>query len=190
MPGSMKMMVKTITKVAILIGCIGCGVDSTRADAEFPSAQLTGYMNEIEYFTNLDSARAVAKSTGKPLLLDFNGWACISSRKCETNTMESPMVKGLIQGSFVYVRLYVDDKTELPESEQFTDEFGYKIKTVGNKWAKLQRTKFSEMIQPYYVILNDKFEQLGEAATYSDCVSIPDYEKWLSEGVKQYRINK
>jgi thiol:disulfide interchange protein DsbD len=55
----------------------------------------------------------------------------------------------------VVVALYVDDKTELPKSEQYVSKYDNKEKTtLGKKNADLQLTGFSVNAQPYYVLLD------------------------------------
>ena len=62
-----------------------------------------------------------------------------------------------LKNDFVIISLYVDDKTDLPESEQYISRFsGKKIITLGNKWSEFQARKFGSNAQPYYVILDEK----------------------------------
>jgi thiol:disulfide interchange protein DsbD len=54
----------------------------------------------------------------------------------------------------VVVALYVDDKTELPESEWYTSVYDNKVKkTIGKQNADLQVTRLQNNAQPFYVLV-------------------------------------
>ena len=82
---------------------------------------------------------AYAKEVGKPVMLDFTGWACVNCRKMEEQVWaESPVLQRM-RDNVVLISLYVDEKTELPEGDQYTSPTtGKKIKTIGNQWSDLQ----------------------------------------------------
>ena len=51
------------------------------------------------------------------------------------------------------VALYVDDKTELPETEWYTSKYDNKVKkTIGKQNADLQITNLNNNAQPFYVL--------------------------------------
>jgi len=67
---------------------------------------------------DLDSARSLARAQGKPILIDFTGWACVNCRRMEEKVWIDPQVKRLMRESFVVVSLYVDERKKLPLSKQ------------------------------------------------------------------------
>jgi thiol:disulfide interchange protein len=97
-----------------------------------------------------------AKVEKKPLLIDFTGWACVNCRRMEEDVWVDPEVHRLMRDKFILVSLYVDDKTELPEDEQFKSctANGKLVKTIGNKWSNLQYVNFKTNSQPQYVALS------------------------------------
>jgi thiol:disulfide interchange protein DsbD len=73
---------------------------------------------------------AYAKSVKKPILLDFTGYACVNCRKMEDFVWSDPAILK-IQNEVVLISLYVDDKRELPKSEQYVSkETGKEIVSV------------------------------------------------------------
>ncbi len=111
----------------------------------------------------------VAKAEGKPMLLDFTGWACVNCRKMEEQVWTNPKVAKILNEDVVLVSLYVDDRTPLPEDEWRVEEYGgkeFNIKTIGKKWSYMQASKYNRNAQPYYVMVDHEGNQLGGSAGY------------------------
>lgn len=133
---------------------------------------------------------AEAKRTGKPLLVDFTGWACVNCRKMEENVWPTAPVAPLID-EYVLVSLYVDEDIALPKDEQFeyfVNGKKYKVKTVGNKWSYFQFTCFNTNTQPYYVLLNGEGEQLAPPVGYTP--NNLQYANFLEGGLGNYKAGK
>jgi thiol:disulfide interchange protein DsbD len=62
---------------------------------------------------------AYAKTVNKPIMLDFTGYACVNCRKMENNVWSDAMILPILNNEVVLISLYVDDKRDLPKSEQF-----------------------------------------------------------------------
>jgi cytochrome c biogenesis protein CcdA/thioredoxin-related protein len=105
------------------------------------------------YF-DLDEGLAAAKALNKPVMLDFTGHSCANCRKMEAEVWDDPEVKRRIREDFVLISLYVDESTELPESEQKTNANGDKITTVGEKNLDYEVSKFGFNAQPLYMFLD------------------------------------
>ena len=105
------------------------------------------------YF-DLEEGIAAAKVLNKPIMLDFTGHSCANCRKMEAEVWADPAVRKRIKDNFVLISLYVDESTELPESEQYTNSKGEKIITVGNKNLDYEVTKFGFNAQPLYKFLD------------------------------------
>lgn len=140
-------------------------------------------------FTNFDEGLAAAKELNKPILIDFTGWACVNCRKMEEQVWSTPAVKAILNNEVVLISLYVDDRDELPENEQFVYQYpnspkSKKIKTIGDKWAAFQTINFKNNSQPYYVLLDANYNLLENPIGYT-----PDEEKyreWLQAGLDNY----
>lgn len=103
----------------------------------------------------------------------------------EDNVWSDKTVLGLLINEYVLISLYVDDKTELPEAEQYVSTTtGKKIKTIGNKWSDLQTTRFKTNSQPFYVLIDHNENVMLPPKGYD--TSIEGYTKFLKEGLKKF----
>ncbi len=137
-------------------------------------------------FHDYDKGMEFAKKEGKPVLLDFTGYACVNCRKMEELVWSDPKVLGVLNNDVVLISLYVDDKRELPESEQYVSETtGKKIKTIGNKWSDLQIKTYKANAQPFYVIVDHNSANLTEPSAYNP--DIEAYYNWLQSGIKNFK---
>jgi thioredoxin-related protein len=134
---------------------------------------------------DFEEAVKLSKQTGKPILVDFTGWACVNCRKMEENVWPKAEVKALMQ-KYILVSLYVDDKKKLAASQQFVytslDSSQRKIITVGDKWSTFQSENFKVSSQPWYVALSPDGKLLTPPVGYT-----PDfnaYVLWLKCGLE------
>jgi thiol:disulfide interchange protein DsbD len=105
------------------------------------------------YF-DLDEAKAASKILKKPIMIDFTGWSCANCRKMENEVWSKPEILQRLKNDFVLVSLYVDDRTELPLSEQHVNERGDKIKTIGDKNLDYEISAFDLNAQPLYKFMD------------------------------------
>ncbi len=139
----------------------------------------------IVTFTDYEKGLAHAKKMGKPVLLDFTGFACVNCRKMEINVWSDEQVLKVLQNDVVLISLYVDDKRPLPESEQFVSATtGKKIKSIGNKWADFMISRYQTNTQPFYVLMGHDEQNLIDPIGYTP--DIPEYLKWLRDGVAAF----
>ena len=139
--------------------------------------------NGLDCFHDYDEALAYARESGKPMLIDFTGWACVNCRKMEASVWTNPEVDKRLREEVILVSLYVDDKRELPEAEQTVKKLGNKdfvIKTIGNKWSYFQADRFNINSQPYYVMMDAGENVLGISEGYNP--SVPAYLDFLDSG--------
>ncbi len=144
------------------------------------------YQGSVEArFTDYEQGMAAAKAEGKPVIVDFTGFGCVNCRKMEAAVWSDPQVADLLNKKYVLVSLYVDDKTPLAEPIEVTEN-GQKrtLRTVGDKWSYLQRTKFGANAQPFYVLLNNEGHPLMGSRSYDEDVAA--YVDFLREGLKKY----
>ncbi len=150
------------------------------------------YDNEVHApFDDYESGMAYAKRVNKPVMIDFSGFGCVNCRKMEASVWTDPKVKQLLENDYVLITLFVDDKTRLPETVEI-EEYGKtrKLKTIGDKWSYLQRSKFGANAQPFYVLLDNEGKPLGPSYAYDEDVA--KYIKFLQDGLRNYRerVNK
>jgi len=139
-----------------------------------PSECLLGLNCTHSYEEGLE----MAKRENKPMLIDFTGYACVNCRRMEENVWTDPEVYKMMLNHFIVVSLYVDDKKQLPASQQFTytaaDGSQKEIITVGNKWATFQTENFKNNAQPLYAIIDTSERLVSHPVPYT-----PDAEKYL-----------
>lgn len=170
-------------------GSIGVTTSNYDATSEIPKGADPAHCpHNLNCFHDYATGFEYAKKTGKPVMLDFTGWACVNCRKMEEQVWSDPQVLKRLREDFVLISLYVDEKQELPLEEQKEVEVGgkkKKIKTVGNKWSNFQATVYGNNSQPYYVILDHNEKMLIEPAAYD-----PDIQKfinWLDRGKAEFK---
>ncbi len=136
-----------------------------------------------------DGALALAKKEGKPVLIDFTGWACVNCRRMEDKVWPDAVVDSLMRKEFVVVSLYVDERRKLPLTEQivYKTESGVEksIVTVGDKWSTFQIENFGATSQPQYVILSPDEKVLTKSKYYTP--DADDFIAWLQCGLETFR---
>lgn len=125
----------------------------------------------LKGFFDFDQAIAFAKSENKPLFIDFTGHGCVNCRKMEQNVWADEGVLQRLRDDFVVVAIYVDDRTELPESDWYTSTFDDKVKkTIGKQNFDFQIVRFNGNAQPYYVLLDNNEQPLVTPKSYDPSV--------------------
>ncbi|GAA3774091.1 thioredoxin family protein [Flavobacterium ginsengiterrae] len=166
-------------------GLGGSKISGESSKSNLPEGAEHGPQNIIT-FHDYNKGMEYAKKAGKPVLLDFTGYACVNCRKMEELVWSDSKVLGVLNNDVVLISLYVDDKKELPESEQYVSETtGKKIKTIGNKWSDLQIKTYKANAQPFYVIVDHKNASLAEPSAYNP--NIEEYYNWLQSGIKNFK---
>ncbi|MDE6526537.1 MAG: thioredoxin family protein, partial [Muribaculaceae bacterium] len=144
------------------------------------------YGGTFEEFHDYDEGMAYAQAHGKPVLLDFSGYACVNCRKMEGAVFDNASVRSIIENDFVMIKLMVDDKASLDRPMTVTEEGQtMRLTTVGEKWAYLQRYKFGINSQPYYVILDNVGKPLEAPRVYDE--NIGAFVGWLENGAANYK---
>ena len=140
---------------------------------------------EFKEFDDYDKGMEYAMESHRAVLIDFSGYGCVNCRKMEGAVFDTEEISGIIRDNFVLIKLMVDDKTDL-ESPIKVEENGKTItlKTVGDKWSYLQRSKFAANSQPYYVMLDNNGNALSTPYYYDE--NIARFATWLQGGIKTY----
>jgi thiol:disulfide interchange protein DsbD len=132
----------------------------------------------LSCFKDLQEGLAYARQLNKPVMLDFTGHACVNCRKMEEHVWPKPAVYRQLKNDYVVISLYVDDKRELPVSEQLEvpkiNGGTRKLRTVGQKWSYFQTEYFQTNSQPFYVLLSPDGKLLNTPVGYT-----PDVNKYV-----------
>ena len=145
------------------------------------------YKNEVHAkFTDYEAGMEYARMNNKPVMLDFTGYGCVNCRKMELAVWTDQKVSKLITEDYVLITLYVDDKTKLAEPITVNENGKERtLRTVGDKWSYLQRSKFGANAQPFYVLVDNKGMPLNKSYSYDEDINL--YIDFLETGLKNYK---
>jgi len=142
----------------------------------------------LDCYKDFDEGMAEAKRLNKPVLLDFTGWSCVNCRKMENDVWRQKKVYDLLQNEVVLISLYVDDRAELSEEEQFVvsyrENHQKEITTIGDKWSAFQVLNFGYLSQPFYVLISPEYQILNSPIQYTDSES---YFRWLDDAIQNFK---
>ena len=145
------------------------------------------YKNEVHAkFTDYEAGMNYARQNNKPVMLDFTGYGCVNCRKMELAVWTDPKVSKLLTEDYVLITLFVDDKTKLAEPIKVNENGKERtLRTVGDKWSYLQRSKFGANAQPFYVLVDNEGMPLNKSYSYDEDIQL--YIDFLETGLKNYK---
>ncbi|MBO3099433.1 protein-disulfide reductase DsbD family protein [Gelidibacter pelagius] len=143
--------------------------------------------HQILAFNDYDKGMAYAKEVGKPVMLDFTGWACVNCRRMEQNVWPNDQVLNILKNEVVLISLYVDDKRKLEDDEIVESQLrpGKQLKYIGQKWSEFQTIRYKTNTQPFYVLIDHDEENLNDPVGYTP--NAQEYIEWMREGVGAYK---
>ena len=164
----------------------GGGAAASANHSDLPDGAHLLAPHDILAFNDYDKGLAYAKQVGKPILIDFTGWACVNCRKMEQNVWVKPDVLSTLKNDVVLISLYVDDKRKLSENDVADSKLrpGKKLKYIGQKWSELQTIKYKTNTQPFYVLMNLNEDNLIKPVGYTP--DADEYYDWLTTGIKNF----
>ena len=142
---------------------------------------LSGYFD-------LQQGLACAEEQGKPTLIDFKGHACANCKIMEAEVWSDPEVLRRLRDNFVIIALYIDDRTQLPESEWIISKIDGKVKkTIGKINEDIEISSFKTNALPLYVITDHEGNPLNNPMPTNR--NIEEYKKWLDDGFGKFNKN-
>lgn len=87
------------------------GASVMASTSQTPSNDAADAHGGLVWLNNLDEAKKIAAREGKPIFIDFTGFACVNCRLMEKDVFPRPEVVEQFK-KFVLVQLYTDRKTE------------------------------------------------------------------------------
>jgi len=128
---------------------------------------------------------ACAREQGKPVLIDFKGHACANCKLMEAKVWTDPEVLRRLRDNFVIISLYVDDRTQLPESEWVTSTIDGKVKkTIGKVNEDLEISRFKTNALPLYIITDYEGKPMNQLMPTN--MNVEEYKNWLDEGAELF----
>jgi thiol:disulfide interchange protein DsbD len=161
--------------------------NSTFAGCEKPKfSEFLELPHGLQGYFDFEQGLACAKAQNKPIFIDFTGHGCVNCREMEANVWSDPRVMEKLQNDYVIIALYVDDKTNLPQSEWVTSTIDGRVKkTLGKKYSDFQIARFGVNAQPYYVLL-DHDQTLLAKPTARD-LNPDHFLEFLDKGISEYK---
>jgi thiol:disulfide interchange protein len=140
----------------------------------------------LKGYFDYKQALQCARQQNKPLFIDFTGHGCTNCREMEAVVWSDPAVLEKLQNDFVIVALYVDDKTELPESEWYTSSYDNKVKkTIGKQNADLEIRRLNNNAQPYYCLVGKDEKVLVTPEKFNS--DAKEFAEFLDSGIKKFK---
>lgn len=163
----------------------GGGILSSDAQ-ELPEGAHLLAPHQILAFNDYDQGLAYAKKVGKPVMLDFTGWACVNCRKMEQNVWPNDQVLNALKNDVVLISLYVDDKRKLEDDEIVESKLrpGKKLKYIGQKWSEFQTIRYKTNTQPFYVLMGHDEKNLVPPVGYTP--NAVEYFDWIKDGLEAF----
>jgi thiol:disulfide interchange protein DsbD len=140
----------------------------------------------INGYYDFEQGLRCAKKLNKPIILDFTGHGCVNCKMMEKNVWPDPEVLKRLRNDYIMIALYVDDRTELPESEWITSTVDKQVKkTIGKKNVDFQISRFNVNAQPYYVLMDTSGNLLTQPKAYD--LDVASFVKFLDTGLENFR---
>lgn len=137
-------------------------------------------------YTDYEVGMNIARSEGKPVFVDFTGNGCSNCKEMKATVWTDERVKEIVSKEFILITLTVDERTKLPEYLKVIENGKERtLKTIGDKWAYFQRTKFGTTSQPFYVLLDPDGKPL--APSYGHDKDVEKFVEWLNSGVTEFK---
>ena len=104
----------------------------------------------------------------------------------EAAVWTDPSVADILTKDYVLISLFVDDKTPLAAPIEIMEN-GQKrtLRTIGDKWSYLQRSKFGANTQPFYVPVDNDGNPLAGSFSYKE--DVPAFLAFLNKGLQNYK---
>jgi thiol:disulfide interchange protein len=150
-------------------------------------ASFLSLPHNLQGFYDYKEGLEYAKKVNKPIFLDFTGHNCANCRKMEEIVWINPSVYQHLKEDFVIISLYVDDKTELAESDWVTSKLDGKVKkTLGKVNLNFEAERFKTIAQPYYCILDTDDNLLINPPIGSE-FDVKKFNTYLETGLKNFK---
>ncbi|MEQ6119363.1 cytochrome c biogenesis protein CcdA [Reichenbachiella sp. MALMAid0571] len=149
-------------------------------------ADMLHFPHGIKGYFDLQQGLTCAKKQNKPVFIDFTGHGCVNCREMEARVWSDSEVLKRLKNDYIVVALYVDEKTELPESEWYTSTFDNKVKkTIGKQNADFQITAFNNNAQPFYVLMDYNQNPLIASKAYD--LNVQNFIDFLDQGKEEFK---
>ena len=146
--------------------------------------EMTGTSDKDSWITNYAEALDYSEWMNWPILLFFTDSANEKAQKMTNDILKAEPCRTFLEEHFIIVYLDVNDKTPLPEFQQYPDDDNNLVDTVGKRNKYTQLSDFRSTNQPEFYIVNHHENILAASAYETD----PDlFLKFLTTGLETYK---
>ncbi|MEG2320859.1 MAG: cytochrome c biogenesis protein CcdA [Bacteroidales bacterium] len=124
------------------------------------------HIDGIPGFFDYKEALEYSVTVNKPVFIDFTGAACVNCREMESRVFSDPKIKSMLNNDFVFVSIYGDVKTEVPESDWVTLPNGKVLKGLGKINTNFIMSKYNVNAMPYYIVVDATGKEVVEPRGY------------------------
>jgi thiol:disulfide interchange protein DsbD len=144
-----------------------------------------GAPEPLHKFNDFETGIMYAAQVGRPVMLEFGGYGCVNCHKMYATVFADERVRAMLEEEFVIIALMTDSRERLPEIIE-VEEHGrtVRLRTVGDKWSFLQRSKFGTQTQPFYVVLDHQGRPLTPAHGFDE--SVENFIYFLRTGLRNF----
>lgn len=144
--------------------------DSAVSDAGFTEVTIGPGMS-------LEQALEQASGLGRKVFVDITGYGCVNCREMESLVWTDSRVRDILSRDYLIVKIYMDDKTILPESEWVVTDGGKTLKDAGRINSYMTLKRFGVNSMPNYFILSADGSVVKGPYAYN--ASIDDFLNFL-----------
>lgn len=164
------------------------GAGGNSHDNVYPAKKFTDmglkHIDGIPGFFDLQEALEYSKKVNKPVFIDFTGAACVNCREMESRVFSDPAIKGLLNNKFVFVSIYGDVKSEVPESDWVTLPNGRVLKSLGKINTNFIMERYKVNAMPYYIIVDAQGNEVVEPRGYD--LDKEAFVKFLDNAIEEF----
>lgn len=139
---------------------------------------MSACVKGLNAYNNYQFGKQKSIEKDKSVLLYFTGHGCTNSRELENKVLIDSEIQKNINEEYIFVQLYVDDKTPLALSEvHFSETLKRNLKYKGDIDAEIQLKEFNSQAQPLFVLLDKDFREISRIGYVG---SVEEFRQFLS----------
>ncbi len=132
----------------------------------------------LSYKSGMEEARAL----NKPVFLYFNLYGAVRTREFEAHVMLAPKVESYIHDNFVFISLFVDERTKLNEDDMyFSKILNEKVIYTGQVKKEFEMQQFHSDEQPFFILLDVNGKEIARMGNTTDVEAFYNFLKTIEK---------
>jgi len=143
---------------------------------------LEEWIKGLYAYKDYETGLAKSKELNKPVLLYFNGYGCVNSRRIESEILLKSEIQNYINNNLIFVSLIVDERTKIEDSEvYFSETLNKEVKTTGQIRLELEMKEFNSDRQPLFVLLDLSGNEISRIGYTNDLEEFDSFLKTVEK---------